>query len=266
MQIFDGHHHAQLLDEKIADFLKTHSIDKSLVIVQVGDDLSSTKYVNLKKKYCEKFGIPVEIYNINSSNSDEEIYKQVEDIFNSSTIGGGIIQLPLPRESLYGLLNLIPVSKDIDVISSKGVAQFYAGDLSRLSPVVRATQYFMKQCHIDSNIDATLIGEGVLVGKPLSYFLAKTGHKVQIIQNYTTGTPLSCHLLVLSAGVPNLVHGEDITPQANVIDFGSSVVDSKTVGDLDLNSNLNHLNFVSPSPGGMGPLVIRFLVMNFLGL
>ena len=73
-------------------------------------------------------------------------------------------------------------------------------------------------------------------------------------------------LLILSAGVPNLVKGQDIEPNTHVVDFGSAVVNGKSTGDLDKNSALSHLSVVSPSPGGMGPLVVRYLIMNFLGI
>lgn len=266
MRIFDGNYHAQLLDEKIKRFLETHKVSKKLAIIQVGDNLASTKYVNLKKRYCTMLGVPVEVCNINSDNKDDIIVNKVRDVFEDETIGGGIIQLPLPRKSLGDLLNIIPIEKDIDTISNIGITQFYAGDFSRLSPVVRATMYYLNICDIPKGITATIIGEGDLVGKPLAFYLTKMGNNVQIIPNYATGMHINCQLLVLSAGVPNLVQGQDILPGVAVIDFGSSVVNGKTTGDLDLNSNLNHLSWVSPSPGGMGPLVIRFLVMNFLGI
>jgi methylenetetrahydrofolate dehydrogenase (NADP+)/methenyltetrahydrofolate cyclohydrolase len=92
------------------------------------------------------------------------------------------------------------------------------------------------------------------------------GAKVQFILDYKAKKPLNCHLLVLSAGSPELVKGEYISEKCSVVDFGSSVINNKTIGDLDLKSAIGHLGVVSPSPGGMGPLVTRFLIMNFLGI
>lgn len=149
----------------------------------------------------------------------------------------------------------------------KELKRFYKGDFTRFSPIVRAFQYFINENKIGLNgLSATVIGDGDLVGKPIAYFLARNRAKVTVLSNYDWECKIFCQLLVLSTGVSNLVKGENIEVRCSVVDFGSSVVDSKCVGDLDMNSKLDHLSVVSPSPGGMGPLVVRFLLMNFLGI
>lgn len=267
MHFFDGKYHASLLDAKIENFLKNNSVEKTLAIIMVGQDPSSKKYVELKKKYCEKRNIPVKVYEIESILSDEEIRNKVSDIFEDGRVGGGIIQMPLPRKSLNNLVDLIPVNKDVDLLSSQSLKKFYNGDFNKLSPVVRAFDYFIKNEDISlEGCHAAIVGDGSLVGKPVEMYLKNKGCDVTLISNYQTGSALDYQLIVLGAGVPALVNGSDICGGSSVVDFGSSVINGTTVGDLDLKSGLVHLNSVSPSPGGMGPLVIRFLIMNFLGI
>jgi methylenetetrahydrofolate dehydrogenase (NADP+) / methenyltetrahydrofolate cyclohydrolase len=136
-----------------------------------------------------------------------------------------------------------------------------------LPPVVRAFQLFLKDAGIDLHTKRCIvIGYGDLVGKPISFFMLSHGAKVTVLDNYNTGQPLEADLLLLSTGHAGLVTGPAVSANCHVVDFGSTIVEGKTLGDLALTSELGHLGWVSPSPGGMGPLVVRYLVMNYLGI
>jgi len=275
--LFNGREEALKLDTRIREELEKNPVLKdsnnTLCIIMIGSNSSSGKYVDLKKRLCEKFGINVVVEEIDERLSDREIVSRVGDLCQKDYIKGVIIQLPLPRPSLDSILDLIPEEKDVDQISPQSIKKFYAEDFPKnnynlkLSPVIRAFKYFLDYAKINvRNIETTIIGRGFLVGEPLGHFLLQQGAKVQFVLDYKANLRLNCHLLVLSAGYPELVRGECISEKCNVVDFGSSVVNNKTIGDLDLNSAIGHLGFVSPSPGGMGPLVTRFLMMNFLGI
>lgn len=267
MQIFDGKEYAKVLEKRIVDRLMDRPIDGVLSIVQIGKNASSEKYIQIKKKLCEKLGIPIDTHYMDDGLSDPEIYKRVGDIFNDDEVLGGIIQLPLPRKSLSNVLRLIPLEKDIDVISEEGSKKFYSGDFKKLSPIVRAVKFFIDENKTPTaGLKVCVIGDGELVGKPIIHYLKQLEAEVRVLSNYNGECKVSCQLLVLTAGIPKLVRGENISNGCNVVDFGSSVVEGKCVGDLDLNSKLDHLNIVSPSPGGVGPLVVRFLLMNLLGI
>ena len=266
MKIFDSKIQSEILEKNISEALdKGNGAGKVLSIVQVGNNESSNKFIDLKVKLCEKYGILCEVTKINEQKKDDEIFEIVENIFSDEHVGGGIVQLPLPRKSLYKLLDLIPVEKDIDVISTEGKKRFYSGDYFRFPPIVRAFQNFIESCEIKlSCSQSVIVGEGDLVGKPISYYLTKKGSDLKIISNYDGNKKINCDILILSAGVPNLVRGENISSGCNVVDFGSSVINGKCVGDLDMNSSLDHLDCISKSPGGMGPLVVRYLLLNFI--
>jgi methylenetetrahydrofolate dehydrogenase (NADP+) / methenyltetrahydrofolate cyclohydrolase len=264
--LFDGRFHALKLEQTISEFVnKNKPLKGELVIIQVGENAVSTKYINLKMKLCNKVGIPVKLHYIASELPDAAILNEIKVIVESASCVGCIIQMPLPRLSLNSALELIPITKDIDLLSSKSMDQFMSGNFEKVPPVVRAVQYFINEYDIELlEKSVTVIGYGQIVGKPLTYYLKSLGAKVTVLDNYKTGTPIDSDLVILSAGVPNLLNGQDLAPGSSVIDFGSSVLDGKTVGDLNMHSDLNHLVNISPSPGGMGPLVVRFLVMNYL--
>ena len=263
VKIFDGRAEAKKLDEKILEFVAKNPAEKVLAIVQIGDNASSEKYVEVKKRVGEKLGIEVVLHKFGAETDDLELIEKTKEVFEDEGVGGVIVQLPLPRPSLNAILDLVPAEKDIDCLSSQNAD----GVLTRLSPAMRACEYFIySDGEVSKTKRAIVVGGGKLVGKPISNYLESKGWKVEIDENYARGKVLNAQLVVLSAGIPNLVAGEDISDGANVIDFGSSVVDGKTVGDLDMKTGLEHLGLLSPSPGGMGPLTVRYLFMNFLGI
>lgn len=292
MTIFDGKTHAAALEayiqRKLNDKMTAGQEIGTLLIVSIGDNAASEKYVAIKLKLCEKLGIKARLIKIPAAEDDDRIFEKVKEAFADPLVTGGIIQLPFPRTSLTGLLDLIPVSKDADCISSTSIAQINHGDFTRLQPVLRSLMYFMQvaqgaECTpVDSLVDTvkaadkikssytnarvTVLGNGFLIGEPIGKFLVQLGFSVNINLNYRTGDKIDSDLLILGTGTPNLVNGGDISGGCAVLDFGSSIVDGKVVGDLNKDSNLSHLGLISLSPGGIGPLVVRFLILNFFGL
>lgn len=272
MEIFDGRANAQKLEAQIRDFLNTHpertgSNAPRLAIVQIGECAESSVYVRLKVNLLDKLGIPVEVFEIDSEEEDSAIIKRVQKIFTQNQVSGGIIQLPLPRKSLESVLGVIPLEKDTDGLSPEFKRRFYAGEFYRLPPAVRAFDYFTHENNLDlERLSVGVIGYGELVGKPIAHYATLMGANTECIGWYERGNKLPYQLVVSSAGVPNLVDPHDLEPGAAFVDFGSSRKDNKTVGDLDMDKDLTHLSVISPSPGGMGSLVVRFLVMNFLGI
>ena len=270
MEIFDGKTEAANLDnfisKKVTELIHEGSL-KDLLIIQIGDNPVSEKYLQLKVKLCDKLCIPVHVHKLDEHRTDFEIVSNVKALFHNQKVGGGIIQLPLPRQSLSCILDLIPLEKDIDILSKKAQVRYYCGDFRLLSPVVRAVKSFIEKYKIDvKGKRVIIIGKGFLVGKPVGHYLRSAGADVHIIDCYEKRNTLDCHLLVLSAGVRGLVFPKDIVKGCSVVDFGSSIVEGKTIGDLNQSGDLSHLKYVSFSPGGMGPLVVRFLLMNHLGM
>ena len=267
MKLFEGKKEAEKLDIFISNSVKIIKDSGSsigrLLIIQIGNNEISKKYVELKLKVCSKFGINTDNVFISDNRSDNDIYTQVQELVNDKGVSGSVIQLPLPRQSLKNILNLIPSDKDIDVLSSKNQFRYYSNDPVIFPPAVRALKYFLDINDIDiRNKNACVIGNGNLVGRPVAHFFKLNRVNLSVIDNYVQGEKLDYHIVILSAGVPNLVNSSDIVTDAVVVDFGTSMVDGKVNGDLDLKSDMSHLKIVSPSPGGMGPLVIRFLILN----
>lgn len=268
MILYDGYKESKVLDEKIKEIIKdTNSVvDKGeLAIIQVGDDSSSNKYILIKQKVGVDLGIQTKLFKFPAEISIENLKKEVSRIVNRGEIKSVIVQLPLPNKNMNPLLDLVPSSKDVDVLSSYSQASFYGDTLGYGTPVTRATEYVMSKLKfLPENTKVLVVGTGFLVGNPVIQMLKTKNYDIKVTENFTKKDAIGRNLVILSAGVAGLVKGEDLLPGTNVIDFGSSVVNGITFGDLDMSSNLSHLGRVVPSPKGMGPLVVRFLFLNHL--
>lgn len=270
MTIFDGKYHSSLLDEKI---LSSGSIYKQriLAIIQVGQNPSSEKYISVKQEACEKLEVASKLYRIlpKRGSGYNELVDLLKTLGNEDSVSSIIVQLPLPDSSMYSSLDLLPLAKDIDFLSSKKKALVFSdsvGAFETKSPVIRALEYYLGSNNITSENTPSvgIIGQGDLVGKPSFDFLTFRKFDVQVVEHYAEGDKLNFDLLISSTGVPKLINPKDIKSGCHVVDFGSAVLNGKTVGDLNTDLDLSHLGVVSKSPGGMGPLVVRFLIMNHL--
>lgn len=265
VKTFDGKKEAKILEQKITSKIEQlissgNEIPK-LGVILVGESPDSIKYVSLKENFCKRLGIPVEVLRINPNLSDNDIIDQTEEFINRPDIKSVIIQMPLPRNSLERILKILPPEKDVDCLST------IRENCKFESPVIRATKHFLKCLTPHESVKKVLIiGHGDLVGRPLENFFKQQGITVTYDENYYSGKRLEANLVILSTGIGNLVDGQDIGPASNVIDFGFDYVGGKLVGDLDMHTSTEHLGVVSTSPGGMGPLVVRYLVMNHLRL
>ncbi len=285
MEVFESKYHTQKIDEYLQFQINKNPPKKSLLIILIGDDAASLKYISVKIKLCEKLGIKVRLERFSETLTDVEISLKVVSLFNSPDIGGGIIQIPLSRESLYKILELIPIEKDVDLLSSTKIDRYYNGDFSCLPPVVRACNYWLLQSSIGDTpnvvtcIDIkstlalltdniagkkiTILGSGRLVGKPIFNMMNYFGAQVISNENYHKGDKIYSDYLILGTGIPNLVRGEDVSENCHILDFGTAKIGDKVVGDFDRESETGHLGKVSFSPGGIGPVVVRFLLLNF---
>lgn len=270
MELFHGNTHALGLEQHIIRHLSL--IDRTklgqLAIIQLGTAPSSEKYVALKLALCKKLGIPAISHKLPESLPRAELFSEVSKICNASDVKSVLIQLPLPLHIDKELLNLIPLEKDIDMLSALAQQRFYSGDFTLLSPVIRSVEYFLNFYKMNaSGLSVDVVGKGFLVGNPLAYYFAHLG---ALVRSYDEKDDIAkmvfkADLVVTATGHPKILQGNNFYQGTSVIDFGSAVQNGKVVGDFDSGSECGHLKFLASSPGGLGPLVVRYLLINHLG-
>lgn len=262
MIILDG----QKLSEKILDNIKGEQL--KLAVVLVGDNPVSKTYIKKKQEACEKTGIEFEFFNFPLDIEEEKLKEEIKKISDKSN--GVVIQLPLPKSfNTTEILNLIPLKKDVDVLSEASFEKFKNGELDVFPPVAGAVKHLFKEYKIDiKGKKIALIGKGRLVGKPLIAWLTNENVKFDIIDTKTeniSSLTREADIIISGAGVSGIIKEEMVKEGAVLIDAGSTSEDGKIKGDID-KAAYNKASFVSPVPGGVGPMVVACLLENLIKL
>jgi methylenetetrahydrofolate dehydrogenase (NADP+) / methenyltetrahydrofolate cyclohydrolase len=240
-----------------------------LAVILIGENPASHVYVKNKKLACEKVGIKSLSYNFNESITEQELLKLVKDINLNSEIDGILIQSPLPNHiDEDNIIKAIDPLKDVD-----GFHPINIGLLAIRQPKLRpCTPYgvikMLKASNINlEGLDATIVGVSNNVGRPMALELLIEKCTITSCHSKTKdleGKVRQADLVVVAAGRQNLVRGEWIKKGAIVIDIGINRINDKLVGDVEFNVASKNAAYITPVPGGVGPMTVATLMENTL--
>ena len=272
-QLIDG----KLIASNLLDDLKKEIAKRqqdgiknpALAVVLVGDDPASTVYVNNKRKACEKVGIKSLFYDLPATTTQSELEKLINDLNNDPGVDGILVQSPLPDPlDEDRILDLIYPNKDVD-----GFHPINLGLLAMRQPKFRScTPYgvikMMNAMKIElSGKDAVVVGASNHVGRPMAFELLLAGatvtqchSKTQNIQDKVN----NADIVVAAVGRPEMVKGSWIKKDAVVIDIGINRVGDKLIGDVEFEVAKKNASFITPVPGGVGPMTVATLMSNTL--
>ena len=263
----------KILDEisKEHDFmLKKNGRCAGLVVVIVGDDKASRVYVKNKRMTCEKVGFFTETIDFSSNISEEELLKEIERLSSDERFDGILVQLPLPKHiDELKVLNAINPDKDVDGFHFNNIGKMVVGDDTGF---LSCTPYGIMQLFDEYNInvegkDVVIIGRSNIVGKPMALLLIQKRATVQVCNTRTKDMReklKNADIVISAAGVPNLIGKEDIKKGAVVIDVGINRVEGKICGDVNFEEVKDIASYITPVPGGVGPMTIASLMKNTL--
>jgi methylenetetrahydrofolate dehydrogenase (NADP+)/methenyltetrahydrofolate cyclohydrolase len=269
-KILDGRKLGEKVLSIVAREIKNRRLKLKLAIVFVGDNKIGRVYLRKKQEACEKAGISFHIFGFPGNIPEAELEKEVEKIVRDPSNSGVVIQLPLPFNRLINrlLLDLIPPERDPDCLSKKSFEMFGEGNDSISPPVVAAIARFFKEYKIKAKgKNAVVVGQGRLVGLPASIWLKQQGAKVVVCDSKTediTSKLKKADIVISGVGHPGLIKGAMIKRGAIVIDCGTSMENERTRGDVDFESVSKKAGFISPVPGGVGPLAVACLLENLV--
>ena len=272
-KIIDGKRIATELLEKIKDEISIRASNDirnpCLAVILIGDNPASHVYVKNKKFACEKVGIKSISYDFDASISQQELLKLVDEINSNSDIDGILIQSPLPDHIDEDIIiNAIDPRKDVD-----GFHPFNIGLLAIRQPKLRScTPYgvikMLKASNINlEGLDATIVGVSNNVGRPMALELLLEKCTITSCHSRTKNLEekvRKADLVVVAAGRQNLVKGEWIKKGAIVIDIGINRVNDKLVGDVEFEVASKNAAYITPVPGGVGPMTVATLMENTL--
>jgi methylenetetrahydrofolate dehydrogenase (NADP+)/methenyltetrahydrofolate cyclohydrolase len=239
-----------------------------LAVVLVGEDPASQVYVRNKVSACEKAGFKSVMHRLPENTTQEALVAQVEQLNADPSIHGILVQLPLPRHlDSHVVIESIKAEKDVD-----GFHISNAGLLMTGKPLFRpCTPYgVMKMLELTGidlrGAEAVVIGASNIVGKPQAMLLLQQGATVTLCNSKTKDLKSHClraDVLVVAVGRPNMITGDMVKPGAVVIDVGiNRLPDGKLCGDVDFDSAREVAGWITPVPGGVGPMTITMLLQN----
>ena len=238
-----------------------------LCVIQVGDNLVSQKYIEEKEKIAKELKITFRLVLFPQSISQANLKKRIEKIGKDKKVHGMIVQLPLPKRfNTQNILDSIPEEKDIDVLSSVSFSGFALNILPIIPPTVAAIAMLLKTTKkkIEGR-QVAVVGVGRLVGLPVAIWLSHQGAIISLVQKETRNASLiisKADIIISGVGKSGLITGKMIKKGAVVIDAGTSVEGGSSKGDVDQVSVEKKASFLTPVPGGVGPLTVACLFKN----
>jgi len=269
MIVFDGKKRAEEIASDLKKEIERKGLNNlKLAVIRVGDDPVVSTFIKQKEKYAQYLGVGFKVFSLPASLSFDQVAAEVRNISLDVLNSGVIVQLPLPSGMpAEEILNCIPVTKDVDVLSKDAFDHFSKGKFDVLPPVVGAVREVLDAAGVNPNgRKVVLVGRGRLVGKPLGIWLRALGAEVEELGSDSSIEPvtLNADIIISGVGKPNLIKGDMIKRGAVVVDAGTSEEGGKVVGDVDRVSIGARASFFSPVPGGVGPLTVVMIFKNLL--
>lgn len=269
MHIIDG---KKLRDElllKIKEDVQKLPFSPVFSDVMVGEDKVSLSYVRIKEKFANLSGIKFRETMLSSSATTEEVIEQINNLNNVPFIGGVIVQLPLPDHiDTEKVLNSINVDLDVDCLSGESTLSFYNNNPIFSYPTALACVYILESLKLDLKDKSILvIGNGRLVGKPVSHLLKSKGLNVITIDSKTENKNdfiKEADVIITAIGKGKFLTGDMVKSGVVIIDAGTSEEDGGIVGDVDMDSMQDVASYITPCPGGVGPVTVAMLLSNVL--
>lgn len=275
-QIIDGKKIADNLKEKLKAEVDTLIIKPCLAVILVGNNPASKVYVNMKEIECEKVGIILKKYSFDEKLPEEELLTLIKALNKDAQVHGILVQLPLPRHiSEFKVIDTIEPKKDVDGFHATNIGSLVIGNKKFEPCTPRA---IIEMIHsINFKIEgkyAVVVGRSKIVGNPVAQLLLQHNATVTICHSKTHNLKehtRQADILVVAAGIPKLIKEDMVKEGAVVIDVGvnriNDVMHKKgyyLCGDVDFEKVINKASYISPVPGGVGPVTIAMLLSNTL--
>lgn len=273
-QLIDGKLHAKHIRQKVATqvdaIVSANKRAPGLAVVLVGADPASQVYVQNKRKACAEVGFVEKSYDLPSDTTQEELLNTIDKLNEDKEIDGILVQLPLPAGlDANHILERIHPNKDVD-----GFHPYNIGRLAQRMPALRPCTPKGIMSLIDSTkkpvkgLNAVIVGASNIVGRPMSLELLLAGCTTTVCHKFTKDLKshvATADILVVAVGKPEFIPGGWIKPGAIVIDVGINRVDEgRLVGDVEFDGARERAGWITPVPGGVGPMTVASLIENTL--
>lgn len=264
-KILDGKKLSLILQEDLKEKINKLSNSPNLTVVMVGEDKASKIYVKNKEKIAKKMGIDTNTIYLNSETTTDELLSIIERLNKDKSVNGILVQLPLPKHIDENLvLEKISPLKDVDGFHPKNLGKLMINNASMIPCTPLGIIKLLDFYNIElEGKNVVILGRSNIVGKPMLHLLLQKNATVTITHSYTKNLKditKKADILIVAIGKSNFITKEYIKDNAIIVDVGINRVDNKIMGDVDFNSVKDKVSFITPVPGGVGPLTITMLM------
>lgn len=269
--ILDGKAVSAAVKQSVKDeveVLKAQGVSVGLAVIIVGDNPASRTYVNNKKKACAEAGIVSEEYALPESTTQKELLDLIDTLNKKESINGILCQLPLPKAlDEKAVIAAINPEKDVDAFHANNVGHIMIGDYHFLPCTPAGIMEMLKYYNISvAGKECVVIGRSNIVGKPMAMLLLQQNGTVTICHSKTVNlaaVTARADILVAAVGIPKFVTADMVKDGAVVIDVGMDRDENgKLCGDVDFDAVSKKASYITPVPGGVGPMTIATLLKN----
>ena len=271
MKILDGKAVSLKVKESVkirADELKKFGVEPTLAVVLVGEDKASQTYVRAKEKACNEYGIKSVAHRLSENTTQNELLALINVLNLDDSIHGILVQLPLPKHiDTNVVLAAIDPRKDVDGFHAVNVGKLVSGLEGFVPCTPLGVMEILKEYGIDvAGLNAVVIGRSNIVGKPMANLLLNASATVTVTHSKTKNLKEICKnadLIVAAIGKPFFLKADMVKDGAVVVDVGiNRLDDGRLVGDVDFDEVAPKCSYITPVPGGVGPMTIAMLLNN----
>ena len=265
--LLDGKALSDKIKEELAKKVKGYLVKPCLAVIQIGNDEASNIYIKAKEKACDKIGINFIHVKFESDVNEQEVINKIVELNNDNYVNGILLQLPIPPKfNQYKLLNLINKNKDVDGLTDINAGLLFKGNNNLVPCTPLGIINLLKEYNIEiSGKHAVVIGRSNLVGKPLAMLLLQNGATVTICHSKTGNLKeftKQADILISAVGKKDLITKNMVKEGVVVVDVGMNRVDGVVYGDVDFENIKDIASYITPVPGGVGPMTVAMLLSN----
>ena len=267
--ILDG----KTLKQKILDenkkIINDNNYKIKLAIILIGNNEASKIYIKNKELACNYVGIKVDKYLLDEETKEEDLIKLINKLNSDNEVTGIILQSPVPRQIDFNKCSgLIDAKKDVDGFTKENIYNLYLGVDTILPCTVKGIIRLLEDYKIKiSGANVVIVGRGNIVGHPLGLAMLNKDATVTIAHSKTKNLKditKNADILISATGIPHLIKEDMVKENATIIDVGVSKIDGKIVGDVDFLNVSKKASYITPNPGGVGPMTVAMIIDNLI--
>lgn len=269
MQILDGKKVSEEIVDNIRKEIKEKNLNLGFAVIWIGNDEASGIYVRNKLKKCEMVGIRHELHHLEDTVCESDVLKLIDELNNRDDINGILLQSPIPKHiDIKKCFNRIKQEKDIDGFSNISMGNLMLGCPKHIACTPKGIIRLLEYYNIDlKHKNICIINRSNIVGKPLFHLFLEKDATVTVCHSKTNDLKshtMNADIIVSAVGKPKFITDDMVKKGVIIIDVGISRIDGKVIGDVDFDNVKEKALFITPVPGGVGPMTIAMVLENIV--